>query len=76
MYMCSCKALSKADVRQVGRGGVTAPDALIRVLHLNDEDCCGQCADRIQDFVDLAREGFAQASDAPAGDQRYASARA
>ena len=76
MYVCSCKALTKADVRQVGREGVITPDDLIDVLHLNDDDCCGQCADRIQDFVDLAREGFAQASDAPAGDQRYASARA
>jgi bacterioferritin-associated ferredoxin len=71
MYVCSCKALTKADVRQVGRGGITTPDGLIAVLHLNDDDCCGQCADQIQDFVDLAREGLAQANEAP---ERYARA--
>jgi bacterioferritin-associated ferredoxin len=76
MYVCSCKALTKADVRHVGRLGITAPDALIGALRLKDNDCCGQCAEQIQDFVDLAREGFAQASGAPAGDQRYASPRA
>lgn len=72
MYVCSCKALTKADVRQVGRGGITTPDALIAVLHLNDDDCCGQCAEQIQDFIDLAREGLTQANDAP--NQRYARA--
>jgi bacterioferritin-associated ferredoxin len=72
MYVCSCKALTKADVRQVGRGGITTPDALIAVLHLKDDDCCGQCAEQIQDFVDLARQGLAQANEAP--DQRYARA--
>ena len=66
MYVCSCKALTKADVRQVGRDGTLTPDALIAALHLSDDDCCGQCADRIQDFMALAREGLSQANDAPA----------
>jgi bacterioferritin-associated ferredoxin len=73
MYVCSCKALTKADVRHFGRAGITTPDALIAVLHLNDEDCCGQCATQIEDFVELAREGLAQANDAP--EPRYARAR-
>lgn len=66
MYVCSCNALTKADVRQVGRGGITTPDALIAALRLNDPDCCGQCAEQIQDFIELAREGLRQANEAPA----------
>lgn len=70
MYACICRGVSEADVRRAGRIGITAPDDLICVLGLDDERCCGRCVAQIGEFVELAREGFAQASFRLADDVR------
>ena len=57
MYACICRGITEAAVRQAGHAGVIAPGALIMVLGLDDDACCGRCANRVQDFVALALEG-------------------
>ena len=57
MYACICRGITEAEVRQAGRAGLVSPDGLIRPLGLNDDACCGHCAERIQDFVAVALEG-------------------
>jgi bacterioferritin-associated ferredoxin len=57
MYACVCQGVTEADVRQLGAAGIAAPEDLIAVLSLNDEDCCGRCVTAIDSFVALAEEG-------------------
>ncbi len=61
MYACICRGVTEAEVRQAGRAGVVSPGALISVLGLDDDACCGQCPERVQEFVALALEGAATA---------------
>jgi len=56
MYACVCLGLTDADVRHAGRAGAVTPDALVRVLGLDQATCCGRCLLHIEEFVDLARE--------------------
>jgi bacterioferritin-associated ferredoxin len=44
MYVCLCKGLTESDVKQVGHAGIMTAEALIRVLGLDAEECCGRCA--------------------------------
>lgn len=62
MYACICRRIPEDRVREAGRTGITAPAALIAVLGLDDQHCCGRCAARVDDFVELACEGAASGS--------------
>lgn len=62
MYACVCRAISESDVKRAGRAGYIHPDALIAVLRLDDDANCGRCVDTIDDFVDLAYQGAAEAN--------------
>ena len=53
MYMCLCKGLKESHVEQVARRGITTPEGLIAALELDDGDCCGRCARRIDDYLSL-----------------------
>jgi bacterioferritin-associated ferredoxin len=55
MYVCICKGVTEVDVRRAGQTGITDPDALIAVLGLDEDVCCGRCAESIQKLVELAR---------------------
>lgn len=57
MYACVCRGITEAEVRDAGGAGVLGASDLIAVLGLDDEACCGQCVDRVDDFVSLAIEG-------------------
>ena len=57
MYVCICRAITEADVRRAGCAGPLQPDRLVAVLGLDGSDCCGRCADEIEFFVGLARQG-------------------
>ena len=54
MYLCLCKSVKEADVRQLAQVGITAPEALIAALGLRDAECCGRCADDMEDFILVA----------------------
>jgi bacterioferritin-associated ferredoxin len=55
MYLCLCKGISDADVRQAARAGHVTAEALIAVLGLRDEECCGNCVENIEDFLAVAQ---------------------
>jgi bacterioferritin-associated ferredoxin len=57
MYVCSCKAITTADVRQAGRAGVLSSEALVAHFGLDDSRCCGRCLRQVERFVELAWEG-------------------
>lgn len=54
MYVCLCKGLTEGDVQQAGRCGQITGAGLIASFGLNDEGCCGRCAENIDDLVQLA----------------------
>lgn len=54
MYVCLCRGITEARVRQLGREGVTCPDALACTLGIDDPGCCGRCLKKIDRFVALA----------------------
>jgi bacterioferritin-associated ferredoxin len=71
MYACVCLAISESQVRDVGRMGIVAPSALVEVLGLEDENCCGRCARQVDKIVTLAWEGAAEADTRPIGSARH-----
>jgi len=66
MYACVCQGITEADVRRLGAAGIAAPDDLIAVLSLHDDNCCGRCITAIDSFVALAEEGAGRGPAAPA----------
>ncbi|WP_447973353.1 (2Fe-2S)-binding protein [Nitrospira sp. Kam-Ns4a] len=54
MYVCLCKGLTEADVRQAGRAGHVDSTALVKKLGLDDDECCGRCARNIHELVAIA----------------------
>ena len=60
MYLCLCKGVKVADVKRLAQAGTTAPEALIVALGLRDEECCGRCADEIEEFVAVALTEWAK----------------
>jgi bacterioferritin-associated ferredoxin len=64
MYLCLCKSVKEADVKQLARAGMTAPEALIAALGLLDAECCGRCADDMEDFILVAVTEWAKARSA------------
>lgn len=61
MYVCLCNGITESDVRQAGRCGVVTPCQLKAKFGLKKGGCCGRCAKNIHTFVDLAKEGQADA---------------
>ena len=66
MFLCLCQCVKKSDVQQLGRLGVITPEALTTALKLDDDDCCGRCADNIEEFVDVARAEWVTIAPRPA----------
>ncbi len=59
MYICVCKGIKEADVRALGRAGVTCPKELASTLEIDDKDnCCGRCINNLVDFVTIASEEY------------------
>ena len=54
MYVCLCKGVTVADVKQAARAGHTTAEALIVALGLRDPECCGRCALEIDEMLALA----------------------
>ena len=57
MFVCICKGIRECDVRDLGRCGITCPNAIASSLGIDDEDnCCGRCLNKVSDFVRIATE--------------------
>lgn len=54
MYVCLCKGITEADVRELGRAGIVEPEALAGALGIDQKGCCGRCVRDIEELVSLA----------------------
>lgn len=54
MYMCVCKGWKESDVRQAAREDGATIEQLTSRLGLLDEDCCGLCLLRLDEFAAVA----------------------
>jgi bacterioferritin-associated ferredoxin len=53
MYLCVCKGWKESDVRQLACEGAITTEELTERLGLFDEDCCGTCLYRLDEFEAL-----------------------
>jgi bacterioferritin-associated ferredoxin len=60
MYVCLCKAIREYDLRRVAETGSLTPSRFVRALGLDDEQCCGRCAENVEELVALARAQLEQ----------------
>lgn len=51
MYVCLCKGLTESDIQRLSQSGPLQPDCLIAALALDDNECCGRCARKIEELV-------------------------
>lgn len=65
MYVCLCRQVREADVRDLGARGVTEPEALADVLQLADPSLCGRCLVDIECIAGLARSAASPRAEAP-----------
>jgi len=60
MYVCLCKGLTEADVRQAALLEHAADrldaDRLAQTLGIDDEECCGRCVKNIRQLAGLAAD--------------------
>jgi bacterioferritin-associated ferredoxin len=54
VYICLCKGISEAQVRELGLAGICSPDALAKTLGLEEEGVCGRCIRNMEALVALA----------------------
>ena len=54
MYVCICKGVTVSDVKWAARGGSITAEALIAALGLRDPECCGRCAEEMDEIVAIA----------------------
>jgi bacterioferritin-associated ferredoxin len=56
MYVCLCKGLTEADVRDAAKARAADRDiaAFLVALDLESEEACGLCAGDPQPFIELA----------------------
>jgi len=54
VYVCLCKGLTESDVKRQARCGSFTVEALLMDLGLQDDDCCGRCANDAEEFEAIA----------------------
>jgi len=54
VYICLCKGISEAQVRELGLAGICSADALAAALGLEEDGVCGRCLRKIEALVALA----------------------
>jgi bacterioferritin-associated ferredoxin len=53
MYICLCKGLTESDVQRACESGIESGDCLIKQMGWDDEDCCGRCANKVEDLISI-----------------------
>lgn len=56
MYVCLCKGITESDLRAATPAGEAHPQAVIKLLGLDDDDCCGRCVENIDELTALVSE--------------------
>ena len=66
MFLCVCKAVRISDAVDAAREGHDTPALIRRHFGFDDDECCGRCAEDIEEVTALVRVemGKAQALDA------------
>ena len=59
MYVCLCKGITDRQVQCALSEHGSRPEALISAFKL-DRNCCGRCAENIEDLIQAATEFSAQ----------------
>jgi bacterioferritin-associated ferredoxin len=54
MYLCLCKGITDADIREAGQSGIVMPCQLKAKFGLKEAGCCGRCSKNIHEFVQIA----------------------
>jgi bacterioferritin-associated ferredoxin len=62
MYVCLCKGITDAAIRQLGRAGIVGEVDLIDALGLTGRECCGRCIRNIIEIAALARAEWKKTS--------------
>ncbi|MGH7255810.1 MAG: (2Fe-2S)-binding protein [Nitrospirales bacterium] len=60
MYLCLCRGINEARVRELGSAGVVTPCRLAAELRIKERDCCGRCLRDIDQFVAVAVSAYQQ----------------
>jgi len=50
VYLCSCKGWKESDVQHLAASGIGTGEQLAAYLGLEDEDACGICLLRLDEF--------------------------
>ena len=58
MYICLCKGITDRQMQCALSEHGSGPDSLVTALEL-DRDCCGRCAENIEDLIQVAPESSA-----------------
>ena len=66
MYICLCKGLTESDVQQAGEAGHTESAQLITHFDWDDSECCGRCADKIEDMATMVAKSLPCSATCPA----------
>jgi bacterioferritin-associated ferredoxin len=55
MYVCLCKGLTETDIRQMAPKRELCPDTFKACFGFDDEECCGRCAENVQELIAIAK---------------------
>jgi bacterioferritin-associated ferredoxin len=56
VFVCVCKGITETAVQRLGESGCVTPERIMESLGLRDDDCCGRCADDIDEFAAIAQD--------------------
>ncbi len=55
MFLCVCKAVRVSEAVDAARASVDTPESIRRHLGFDDDECCGRCAEEIDDLAVMAQ---------------------
>ena len=53
MFLCVCKAVRVSEAVDAARDGIDSPTSMRQYFGFDDDDCCGRCAEEIDQVADL-----------------------
>ena len=66
MFLCVCKTIRVSDAVDAAESGVDTPDSIRRHFGFDDDECCGRCADEIEDVAILVQVELKKSGRTPA----------
>ena len=53
MFLCVCKAVRVSEAVEAARSGIDSPESIRNFFGFDDDECCGRCAEKIEDVAAL-----------------------